>query len=60
MIGGILTATAPTVSGAVGDVMTIVNSVMTTIEGNSLLFMFAVAGLIGIAVGVVRALIGRY
>ena len=60
MIAGLFTATAPTVSGSVSDVMSIVNSIMTTIEGNSLLFMFAVAGLIGIAVGVVRSLIGRY
>lgn len=51
---------APTVAGSVSEVMTIVSSLMTTIENNSLLFMFAVAGLIGIAIGVVRSLIGRY
>lgn len=51
---------AITVASSVSDIMTIVNSIMTTIEGNSLLFMFAVAGLVGIAIGVVRALIGRY
>lgn len=55
-----LATTTPTVSTAVGDIMTIVSSIMTTIEGNSLLFMFAVAGLVGIAIGVVRSLIGRY
>lgn len=55
----VLSAT-PTVSGSVSEVMSIVSSLMTTIEGNSLLFMFAVAGLIGIAIGVVRSLIGRY
>lgn len=60
MITALLGTTAPTVSGSVSDVMSIVSSIMTTIEGNSLLFMFAVAGLIGIAVGVVRSLIGRY
>lgn len=60
MIVNALATTTPTVSSSVSDVMTIVNSIMTTIEGNSLLFMFAVAGLIGIAVGVVRSLIGRY
>lgn len=54
------TTTAPTVSGSVSDIMTIVSSIMTTIESNSLLFMFAVAGLVGIAIGVVRSLIGRY
>lgn len=51
---------APTVAGAVSDVMSIVSSVVTVVEGNSLFFMFACAGLIGIAVGVVRKLIGRY
>ena len=53
-------ADAPTISGSVADIMTIVSSIMTTIQGNALLFMFAVAGLVGIAVGVVRSLIGRY
>lgn len=56
----VLLSSAPTVSGSVTEVMSIVSSLMTTIENNSLLFMFAVAGLIGIAIGVVRALIGRY
>lgn len=60
MLTALVGTTAPTVSGAIGDIMTIVNSIMSTIEGNSLLFMFAVAGLIGIAIGVVRKLIGRY
>lgn len=61
MIFGLLLATTtPTVSGSVSDVMSIVSSVMSTIEGDTLLFMFAVAGLIGISVGVVRSLIGRY
>lgn len=60
MAGLLFATTTPTVSGSVSDVMSIVSSIMTTIEGNSLLFMFAVAGLIGIAVGVVRSLIGRY
>lgn len=55
-----LGTTTPTVSGSVSDIMSIVSSIMTTIEGNSLLFMFAVAGLVGIAIGVVRSLIGRY
>ena len=53
-------SSAPTISGSVSDIMTIVGSIMSTIEANSLLFMFAVAGLVGIAVGVVRSLIGRY
>lgn len=60
VLGSLLATTTPSVSGSVSDVMSIVSSIMTTIEGNSLLFMFAVAGLIGIAVGVVRSLIGRY
>lgn len=56
----LVATTTPSVSSSVSDIMTIVNSIMTTIEGNSLLFMFAVAGLVGIAIGVVRNLIGRY
>lgn len=60
MLGSLIATTTPTVADSVSNVMSIVNSLMTTIEGNSLLFMFAVAGLIGIAIGVVRALIGRY
>lgn len=60
MLGALVGTTAPTVSGAIGDIMTIVSTIMSTIESNSLLFMFAVAGLVGIAVGVVRSLIGRY
>lgn len=60
MLDLLVATTTPSVSSSVSDIMTIVNSIMTTIEGNSLLFMFAVAGLVGIAIGVVRNLIGRY
>ena len=47
-------------SDAVASVMGIVNSLMTTIQGNSILMAFMCAGLIGIAVGVIKKLVGRY
>ena len=47
-------------SDAVASVMSIVNSLMTTIQGNAILMAFMCAGLIGIAVGVIKKLVGRY
>lgn len=60
MVPFLFATTTPSVDGAISSIMTIVSSIMSTIEGNTLLFMFAVAGLVGIAIGVVRSLIGRY
>ena len=45
---------------AVKSVMGIVSSLMTTIHGNEILMAFMCAGLIGIAVGVIKKLVGRY
>ena len=45
---------------AVSSVMGIVSSLMTTIQGNDVLMAFMCAGLIGIAVGVIKKLVGRY
>lgn len=45
---------------AVGSVMAVVSNVMSTIEGNTLLMCFMTAPLIGIAVSIVRKLVGRY
>lgn len=45
---------------AVSSVMGIVSSLMTTIQGNEILMAFMCAGLIGIAVGVIKKLVGRY
>lgn len=47
-------------SDAVASVMSIVTSLMTTIQGNEILMAFMCAGLIGIAVGVIKKLVGRY
>ena len=47
-------------SDAVKSVMGIVSSLMTTIQGNEILMAFMCAGLIGIAVGVIKKLVGRY
>ena len=45
---------------AVTSVMGIVTSLMKTIQGNEILMAFMCAGLIGIAVGVIKKLVGRY
>ena len=45
---------------AVTSVMGIVSSLLTTIQGNSILMAFMCAGLIGIAVGIIKKLVGRY
>ena len=45
---------------AVTSVMGIVSSLMTTIQGNSILMAFMCAGLIGIAVGIIKKPVGRY
>lgn len=45
---------------AISDVMSVVSTVMTTIEGNPVLMAFMCAGLVGVAVNIVRKLVGRY
>lgn len=45
---------------AITDVMSVVATVMTTIEGNAVLMAFMCAGLVGVAVSIVRKLVGRY
>lgn len=45
---------------AITDVMSVVSTVMTTIEGNAVLMAFMCAGLVGVAVSIVRKLVGRY
>ncbi len=41
---------------AVTDVMGVVSTVMTTITGNAVLMAFFCAGIIGVAIGVVKRL----
>ena len=45
---------------AVTSVMGIVTSLMKTIQGNDVLMAFMCAGLIGIAIAVIKKLVGRY
>ena len=45
---------------AVSSVMGIVSSFMTTIQGNDVLMAFMCAGLIGIAVSVIKKFVGCY
>lgn len=45
-----------TMTTAVGSLMDVVSTVMTTITGNSILLTFFCAGIVGIAIEVVRKL----
>ena len=45
-----------TMSTAVGSLMGVVSNVITTITGNPTLMVFFCAGVVGIAIGVVRKL----
>lgn len=47
---------AGTMTTAVGSLMDVVSSVITTITGNPTLMVFFCAGVVGIAIGVVRKL----
>lgn len=45
-----------TMTTAVGSLMDVVSTVMTTITGNGILLTFFCAGIVGIAIGVVKKL----
>lgn len=47
---------ANTMSTAVTSLMSVVSTVMTTITGNEILMVFFCAGVVGIAIGVVKKL----
>ena len=49
-------AGANSMTTAVGSLMEVVSTVMTTITGNSILLTFFCAGIVGIAIGVVKKL----
>lgn len=49
-------ASVNTMSTAVADLMSVVSTVMTTITGNAVLMTFFCAGIVGIAIGVVKKL----
>ncbi len=52
-------ASTNTMTTAVGSLMDVVSIVMTTITGNSILLTFFCAGIVGIAIGVVKKLRAR-
>lgn len=49
-------ASTNTMATAVGALMDVVSKVMTTITGNETLMVFFCAGVVGIAIGVVKKL----
>lgn len=49
-------AGANSMTTAVGSLMDVVSTVMTTITGNGILLTFFCAGIVGIAIGVVKKL----
>lgn len=49
-------ASTNTMTTAVGSLMEVVTTVMTTIIGNQILLTFFCAGIVGIAIGVVKKL----
>lgn len=49
-------AGANSMTTAVGSLMEVVSTVMTTITGNSILLTFFCAGIVGISIGVVKKL----
>lgn len=49
-------ASTNTMTTAVGSLMEVVSTVMTTITGNGILLTFFCAGIVGIAIGVVKKL----
>lgn len=52
--------TGPTITTAVSSIIEIVSTMMTTITSNAVLMAFMCAGLIGIAIAVIKKLVGRY
>ena len=52
--------TAPSITSSVSSIMGIVSTMMTTITSNPILMAFMCAGLIGIAIAVIKKLVGRY
>lgn len=50
---------ANTMTTAVTSLMSVVSTVMTTIAGNETLMVFFCAGIVGIAIGVVKKLRAR-
>lgn len=56
----LLAESGVTITSAVTSIMGIVSTMMTTITSNPILMAFMCAGLIGIAIAVIKKLVGRY
>ena len=56
----LLAETGVTLTSAVSSIMGIVTTLMTTITSNAILMAFMCAGLIGVAIAVIKKLVGRY
>lgn len=56
----LLAESGPSITSAVSSIMGIVSTMMGTITSNAILMAFMCAGLIGIAIGVIKKLVGRY
>lgn len=50
----------PSVASSVQTILTTVTTVLTTITGNEIFMVFMSAGVLGIAIGTVKKLVGRY
>lgn len=48
------------VTTAVSTIMTTAGTVLTTVQGNALMMIFAASGVVAIGIRVVKKLIGRY
>lgn len=47
---------ADTMTSAINNIMTVVSNVITTVAGNPVLMTFFCAGLVGVAIGLVKRL----
>lgn len=53
-------ATAITMTTAISNLTTTMSSVITLVEGNSVMMTFFCAGIFSLAVGMVKKLVGRF
>ena len=56
----LLAETGVTLTSAVTSIMGIVTTLMNSITSNAILMAFMCAGLIGVAIAVIKKLVGRY
>lgn len=56
VLSGASGMTTDTMTSAINNVMTVVSNVITTVAGNPVLMTFFCAGLVGVAIGLVKRL----